>query len=53
LFNTKTFVSENDRVPVLAMLFLLIPAGTRTLKNWGSGQNQVIPVHPYSLDLNC
>jgi hypothetical protein len=41
-------LSENDRVLVPAMLFLLVPAGNGPLKNWGSGQNRV-PVHPYEI----
>jgi hypothetical protein len=32
-------LSENDRVPVPAMLFLLVLAGTGTLKNRGYSRN--------------
>ena len=31
------YLSENDRVPIPVMLFLLVPAGT--LKNWSSDRN--------------
>jgi hypothetical protein len=30
------YLSENDRVPVPAMLFILVPVRTGTLKNPGS-----------------
>jgi hypothetical protein len=35
------YLSENDGVPVPAMLFLLVPAGIGTLKNQGSGRNPI------------